>query len=288
MQVRMAVALGLSTAAHAGFVWMLGDRLPSNAAPAQRAMTVSMAPAAPRAVLNSIAPSMTASVTPSEVRAVAAMRVPVVDEPDAHLVARAAESVEALAPRPMATVEPDKTLHDDERPTRLVAAVSSSAEFLLAKTVERDTAARPSRAERASEPQQRAPRSTAPRAPAAAAAVAEPAVEARPAIADIARAASTPPGEPGADRVARPASGNEPPKYPWRARVRGDEGRVVVSVWISAEGEAERLAVLQSSGHAALDRAAIEAVGHWHFEPARRAGAETASMLYVPVIFRLE
>ncbi|NIM28335.1 MAG: TonB family protein, partial [Gammaproteobacteria bacterium] len=74
------------------------------------------------------------------------------------------------------------------------------------------------------------------------------------------------------DRSALPAAGNAPPDYPWTARARGHQGRVVLSVWVSAAGLAERLAVLHSSGYASLDRAAMEAVERWRFRPARRAG----------------
>ena len=62
----------------------------------------------------------------------------------------------------------------------------------------------------------------------------------------------------------------------------------MLSIWVSAEGEADRLAVLQSSGYPTLDRAAVEAVERWRFQPARRGGFETGSLLYVPVVFRLD
>ena len=59
---RFAIALGFSPAAHLGLAWMVGEQLPSSAAPAQRALTVAMVPAAPRAVLNRIAPTARAAV----------------------------------------------------------------------------------------------------------------------------------------------------------------------------------------------------------------------------------
>ena len=45
--------------------------------------------------------------------------------------------------------------------------------------------------------------------------------------------------------------------------------------------------MLQSSGYPALDRAAVQAVEGWRFQPARRDGRDTGSLLYVPVVFRL-
>ena len=61
-----------------------------------------------------------------------------------------------------------------------------------------------------------------------------------------------------------------------------------MSVWVSARGEADQLAVLKSSGYPTLDRAALEAVRRWRFHPARRGGTDTGSLLYVPVMFRLD
>jgi protein TonB len=63
---------------------------------------------------------------------------------------------------------------------------------------------------------------------------------------------------------------------------------VVLSVWVSAEGDADRLAVVKSSGYPLLDRAAVDAVQRWRFQPARRAGLDTGSLVQVPVVFRLD
>ena len=254
MQARMAVAVAVSAAAHAGVVLVLGDRLAPSAAPAARAVTVSMAPAAPRAVLNSIAPAAAETASASKVRAIAPGRVPIVDEPDRRLAARAPRRVEPEHARALRPIAPEKTLRASEPVVRRVAALAPVA-------IEAASAAA----------------ATATAMAMAKLAPTKPVPDRRGA-----------PGEPGADRVARPASGNEPPRYPWSARVRGDQGRVVVSVWVSAEGRAESLSVLVSSGHALLDSAAVEAIERWRFEPARRGGTETASLLNVPVTFRLE
>jgi len=224
---RFAIALGFSTAAHVGLAWMVGDQLPSTAAPAQRALTVAMVPAAPRAVLNSIAPTAVAALSPTLVRPLAPPSVAVIDEPDSVLAARVSDAVEALAALPVEV--------------RRVAATPAR------KSVEGETG---------SGAHARSPRAVA--------------------------------GQPGANREARPASGNNPPEYPWTARLQGYQGRVVLSVWVSAEGQADRLAVLRSSGYPSLDRAAVAAVQGWRFQPARRAGYDTGSLLYVPVVFRLD
>jgi hypothetical protein len=51
---------------------------------------------------------------------------------------------------------------------------------------------------------------------------------------------------------------------------------------------ADQLAVLMSSGYPTLDRAAIEAVERWRFQPARRRGYDTGSLRYVPIIYLLD
>lgn len=80
---------------------------------------------------------------------------------------------------------------------------------------------------------------------------------------------------------------NPPPPYPWQARRMGIEGRVVLQVEILPNGNAGRIEIRQSSGHALLDQAAIKAVGGWRFDPARIAGAPIIAWAEVPVSFRL-
>ncbi|MDX1433701.1 MAG: energy transducer TonB, partial [Gammaproteobacteria bacterium] len=115
-----------------------------------------------------------------------------------------------------------------------------------------------------------------------------------PARASVHQSASAAPALPGGaapgagDRVAAPAAGNPPPRYPWTARLRGEQGQVVLRVWVSEAGDASRLDVWQSSGSRALDQAALAAVGAWRFEPARRDGRAADSLVHVPVRFRLD
>jgi protein TonB len=232
---------------------MVGDQLPSTAAPAQRALTVAMTPAAPRAVLNSIAPTATAALSPALVRPLAPPDVAVIDEPDSVLSARDAES-------------------------SIVAAAVAHSEMRVSMALQRETIKKPLPSRLDAAP--------APRKPAAT--PARKSVEGESGSGARARPPPAVAGQPGANREARPASGNDPPEYPWTARVQGHQGRVVLSVWVSAEGEADRLAVLRSSGYPSLDRAAVAAVQAWRFRPARRGGYDTGSLLYVPVVFRLD
>lgn len=59
------------------------------------------------------------------------------------------------------------------------------------------------------------------------------------------------------------------PTYPERARVRGEEGDVVVAVELDAEGMPRAVMVRRSSGSPSLDRAALAAVRRWRFSPGR-------------------
>lgn len=82
------------------------------------------------------------------------------------------------------------------------------------------------------------------------------------------------------------ALGNPPPVYPQRARLRGQEGTVRLLARIDPQGQLSELRLIESSGHALLDRAAREAVERWRFRPATRAGQSVAGELVVPILFR--
>jgi len=86
---------------------------------------------------------------------------------------------------------------------------------------------------------------------------------------------------------AHASLGNQPPRYPRRARRDGLEGRVVLSAQVSAAGRIVGLEVVQSSGHAILDRAAFRAVNRWTVRPARQGGKPVPSEVRIPILFRL-
>ena len=291
MTGRFALALSFSAVAHAGLAWMVGDRLPSSAAPAQRALTVALTPAAPRAVLNSIAPSATAVLSPVAVQSLAPVSVPVIDEPDRVLAARLAAPVEALeAPLVEARGPKRQVRARDAKPAAVPVAMAAST-MRISNAVQRDTVKKPQPASLDPSPATSRKVRPAPAPPATAKAAATPAPKAVDGERGSGADAPSPQavaGSPGANREALPASGNEPPQYPWTARAQGHQGRVVLSVWVSSEGRADELAVLQSSGYPNLDRAAVEAVQRWRFRPARRGGVEAGSLLFVPVVFRLD
>lgn len=80
---------------------------------------------------------------------------------------------------------------------------------------------------------------------------------------------------------------NPAPEYPRSELRRGRESAVVLSVRVSAQGRAERIAVTGSSGIPAFDQAAVRAVRRWRFVPATRAGNPVAGWVKVPIRFTL-
>ena len=265
---------------HVGFAWVASGGVPSTAAPAQQALSVALAPAAPRAVLNSIAPAATATLSPAVVRPLAPPSVQVIDEPQSVIVVQALAGVEALDAPLVEARGPEHRLRARDASSSTVPVAIASSPMRVTKMVAREKVDKPlppnmHPAPATSRKARGAPASRKPN-PGKAGSGAD------------ARSPQAVAGQPGSNRQALPASGNAPPEYPWIARAQGYQGRVVLSVWVSAQGAADRLAVLKSSGYPTLDRAAMEAVQRWRFQPARRGGYDTGSLLYIPVMFRLD
>lgn len=78
------------------------------------------------------------------------------------------------------------------------------------------------------------------------------------------------------------------PGYPAVALKAGHEGPVLVRIHIDEDGIPSSVTVLQSSGYAELDEAAIEGISRWRFSPARRGREPVASSKDLWVRFRLE
>lgn len=81
---------------------------------------------------------------------------------------------------------------------------------------------------------------------------------------------------------------NPKPNYPRTARQRHWEGRVVLQVFVTADGRCGELSVQRSSGHEALDEAAMDAVRQWRFVPGKHGDTAVASWVNVPIEFALE
>lgn len=112
-------------------------------------------------------------------------------------------------------------------------------------------------------------------------------------------AASSASHEPQASRAPHDDTATEPifnaaylrnpaPDYPPVALRRRWEGTVLLKVHVLANGSAQQIEVIASSGHESLDDAAVQAVTAWRFVPAHRAGQAIDGWVRVPVVFKAE
>lgn len=94
-----------------------------------------------------------------------------------------------------------------------------------------------------------------------------------------------------AKRVAvKPGSvSRKSPKYPSSSRRAGHEGTTIITFVVGTSGRVTSARITKSSGHAALDQAAISAVRTWRFTPARSGLGQTVPYTYKQSIpFRLK
>ena len=90
-------------------------------------------------------------------------------------------------------------------------------------------------------------------------------------------------------RVDASWAGNAAPAYPSSARRMGEQGRVKLDVHVGVDGAVIDVQLRESSGSAALDRSATEAVRKWRFRPAMVDGQPIAEWYRNwEWIFRLE
>ncbi len=77
------------------------------------------------------------------------------------------------------------------------------------------------------------------------------------------------------------------PQYPRAARQTRQQGVVTLLVSIDIEGRPARIEIAHSSGHATLDRAAIDAVRTALFRPFVEAGVAQSVQVLIPIEFAL-
>ena len=126
-----------------------------------------------------------------------------------------------------------------------------------------------------------------PAAPPAAAPAAAPALT--PAAGGPAAPVTLEPGGGAAGQIdAHPSlERNIRPNYPIGSRRRGEEGTVVLDVWVGPDGSAARTTLVSSSGFPELDRAAERAASQARFKPGTRNGRPVESAARLTLIFRL-
>ena len=78
-----------------------------------------------------------------------------------------------------------------------------------------------------------------------------------------------------------------PPEYPLELACDGIGGVVELQVTVGPDGADSGARTRQSSGQAALDAAALEAVRSWRFRPATRNGQPVAVDIAVPMTFNV-
>lgn len=80
---------------------------------------------------------------------------------------------------------------------------------------------------------------------------------------------------------------NPAPAYPALSRRLGEEGKVLLRVFVEPGGRPSQVEIKTSSGSPRLDAAAQEAVSRWKFVPARRGDEAVAAWVLVPIVFNL-
>uniref|UniRef100_UPI001356C965 energy transducer TonB n=1 Tax=Pantoea sp. 18069 TaxID=2681415 RepID=UPI001356C965 len=102
-----------------------------------------------------------------------------------------------------------------------------------------------------------------------------------------------PPAPPAPPVIQLPSSNaaylnNPKPNYPSISRRMGEQGKVVLRVFIDVEGKPQTIEIRQSSGYERLDQQAVESVKRWRFVPGKRNGVPEAMWNIVPINFVLE
>ncbi len=100
-------------------------------------------------------------------------------------------------------------------------------------------------------------------------------------------------GKPAPPSLVLPSSdadylNNPPPAYPRLSKRMGEQGTVIVRVFIGLQGTAEQAEIRTSSGYDRLDKAALDTVQRWRYVPGKRHGNPEAMWFNVPVRFVLE
>ena len=81
---------------------------------------------------------------------------------------------------------------------------------------------------------------------------------------------------------------NPTPVYPAISRRMGEQGLVLLRVYVSARGDPNAVEIKSGCGHPRLDHAAQEAVRQWKFVPAKRGEQPVDAWVAVPIRFSLK
>ncbi len=109
----------------------------------------------------------------------------------------------------------------------------------------------------------------------------------KPAMAAIATYAAPPPAPITPPRFDADYLDNPAPVYPALSRRLGENGRVLLRVFVGPDGHAALVEVRESSGYERLDKAARDTVRNWRFVPARQGSQGVAAWVQVPISFSI-
>lgn len=96
-----------------------------------------------------------------------------------------------------------------------------------------------------------------------------------------------PPPAPSVPPTAVKAVDAPPPEYPLELACDGIGGRVELMITVGTDGSVTRADMQRSSGQAALDEAALEAVRGWRFRAATYNGQPVETQVAVPITFNV-
>ncbi|ART81006.1 hypothetical protein CBP12_13270 [Oceanisphaera avium] len=91
-------------------------------------------------------------------------------------------------------------------------------------------------------------------------------------------------------RIEQPSFKSKPAPiaYPIQARRRGQEGTVVVEVWLDEQGRQIKRVVAKSSGVSALDNTALKGIAKYRFSAYVENGRAIAHRVHIPIRFKLD
>jgi periplasmic protein TonB len=81
---------------------------------------------------------------------------------------------------------------------------------------------------------------------------------------------------------------NPKPPYPPVSKRLAEQGRVMVRVYVGADGTAQKVELNKSSGFDRLDSVAVATVARWRFKPGTRGGVPEAMWHLIPIDFVLD
>lgn len=96
------------------------------------------------------------------------------------------------------------------------------------------------------------------------------------------------PAVPGSETGSPDFSGNPPPAYPAQSLALREEGTVTLRLSIDESGRVTTVELVQSSGYARLDTAAVNAARKYRGQPARRDGRPVAVVRRMEFRFYLD